>query len=484
MFDYLVATASWHNQTTVHPIGLALLVALGLATIMAPRRYALVPLLLMACLVPSAQRFVITTLDFNFLRVLVLLGWLRILVRGEWARFRWNRLDSVVTLWVVCAAITATVLHGTLVVLVRRLGIAYDAIGLYFMCRVLVRDWSDIRAFAQCAALVSIPAAMAFIYESATGHNPFAALGGVPAEPAVRGDRFRAQGPFSHSILAGAFWVALAPIMAALWWQRGWSRALAIGGMASMIVVVLSCASATPVGGLAAGVVAGGLFLVRRWMSTIRWATVLGLVVLQLLMTNPIWFLLTKITIVEGATGWYRFKLIDDFVRHFSDWWLIGSASRSSWWYGGWYNITNEYVAQGMNGGLITLVLFVGTIVIGFIGVHRMLRVADRHRRPHVRLKSPNRERIPRAQRDSANERARLALIWSLGVMLFVQCVMFISVTYFGHAIIVWYLALGFIGSMTPHRARRAVLVWRRRDRRRDRMRDRRRPVGLQIAGA
>jgi hypothetical protein len=459
MLSHFLAMDGWHNQTTLHPIGIAVLVALGLATFAVPRRYALVPLLLLACFVPSAQRFVISTLDFNFLRVLVLLGWVRIMIRGEWSRFRWNRLDTMLVLWTVCATVTATMLHGTVIVLVRRLGIAYDAVGLYFMCRALVRDWSDVRAFAQCAAIVSIPVAGAFIYESTTGRNPFALLGGVPSEPATRGDRFRAQGPFSHAILAGAFWVALAPVIGALWWERGWSRALAVAGLVGTVIVVVTCASATPLGGLGAGVVAAALFFTRRWLPTIRWLGLFGLVVLQLLMSNPIWFLLARVNVVEGSTGWYRFKLIDDFVRHFSDWWLIGTTSRATWWYGGWFNITNEYVAQGINGGLITLSLYVATIVVAFIGVRRMLNAAERRRTFSVQRANNNRS-VRRLRTHQRGARAApLPMIWALGVMLFVQCVILLGVTYFGHVIIVWYIALGFIGSLMPQRAMRARRV-------------------------
>ncbi|MHC4082292.1 MAG: hypothetical protein ACYSU2_13335, partial [Planctomycetota bacterium] len=55
----------WFNQTTLHPLGVVAIVLLGVATILVPRRYALVPALILACFVAPAQRIVLASLDFN-----------------------------------------------------------------------------------------------------------------------------------------------------------------------------------------------------------------------------------------------------------------------------------------------------------------------------------------------------------------------------------------------------------------------------------
>ena len=78
----------WFNQTTLHPLGIIAILLLGVATIVVPRRYALVPALVVACFVAPAQRVVLATLDFNFLRIMVFFGWARVLLRGELASFR------------------------------------------------------------------------------------------------------------------------------------------------------------------------------------------------------------------------------------------------------------------------------------------------------------------------------------------------------------------------------------------------------------
>ena len=84
---YLLAQDDWYNRTTLHPLGVFALLVLSIAALTAPRRYALVPMLIMACFVATAQRVVFATLDFNFLRVLILVGWVRVVLRRETGGF-------------------------------------------------------------------------------------------------------------------------------------------------------------------------------------------------------------------------------------------------------------------------------------------------------------------------------------------------------------------------------------------------------------
>jgi hypothetical protein len=449
MFHEL-ATDGWANQTLLHPLGLALLVLCGVATFIAPRRYALVPMLVLVCLVASAQRVVVATLDFNFLRIIILFAWARILLRNECSGWRWKLLDTAVSVWVVVATSIALMLQPTPATLINRLGLMYDAVGLYFVVRILVRDWRDVRSFAVGAAFISIPVAIAFLIEHATGRNMFAIFGGVPEITTVRDGRLRCRGPFAHPIVAGTFWVALMPLIGALWFYRGWLRVLACAGLVCGSIVVVTCASATPIGGLIAGLIALAAFPLRRHLALLRWGAVAGILVLQLMMTNPIWHLLSRMSFVEGATGWYRYKLIDDFIRHFGDWWLMGTVSREGWFADGVYVITNQYVLQGVDGGLITLVLFLLIIACAFAGVGRLWRRTSRRRLRAVIADGTRPVRRPSRERRHGRISPRLAMAWALGSSLFILCGVFIAVSLFAQVTLVWYIVLGFIGSLTP----------------------------------
>ena len=61
------------------------------------------------------------------------------------------------------------------------------------------------------------------------------------------------------------------------------------------------------------------------------------------------------------------------------EWILIGTRGYIHWPGPGFAAITNEFVRQGVDGGLVTLALFVSMIVVGFIGVGKILRLDRRY---------------------------------------------------------------------------------------------------------
>src|SRR6202044_2560632 len=99
----------------------------------------------------------------------------------------------------------------------------------------------------------------------------YAMLGGARAfvysSLAARDDRFCAQGPFGHSILAGTFGAIVMPLFVALWWKGRKYRKLAVVGVVSATVIVLSSNSSTPVLGYAAGMVALCMWPIRQRMQ-------------------------------------------------------------------------------------------------------------------------------------------------------------------------------------------------------------------------
>src|SRR6056297_2274306 len=104
---------TFYDQTTVHPIGAAVLAMCCLAVLAAPRRYALVPFLVLVCLVPSAQRVVLLGLDWSFVRILTVAGLLRVLTRGEYNRMRWIPLDWLVLAWIASGTLIMTLQQGS-----------------------------------------------------------------------------------------------------------------------------------------------------------------------------------------------------------------------------------------------------------------------------------------------------------------------------------------------------------------------------------
>ncbi len=412
----------WANQTTLHPLGLVLVLFLGVLLLFVARRSAVLPLVIMACLVAPAQRIVLGGLDFNLLRLMILFGWIRVLLRGDTARFRWQPVDLILILWLVTGTTINTILHGSATAFVNRLGWCYDAAGLYFLFRCLIQSWDDVYHAVRGFVWVSIPVAVAFVVENSTGRNMFSIFGGVPETTILRDGRLRCQGAFAQAILAGCFWASMMPLFLALWWHGRCDRLWSVLGLLCSSIVVITCASSTPLLAIAAGMAAGALFFFRQWLGIIRWGCLAILVATHLAMNAPVWHLLARINLVGGSAGWHRYNLIDKAIEHLDEWVFIGTKSTAHWGRQ-LFDVTNQYIAEGVRGGLLTLLLFLAVITLSFRSVGRLVRA------------------------DSEN-RLRTGFAWALGVSLFMHCMCFIAISYFQQIILVWYLLLAMIASL------------------------------------
>jgi hypothetical protein len=410
------------DQTVLHPLGMLAVIVLGAAMFLVPRRHAIFPMLAMACFISPAQRVSVVTLDFTLLRIMIVFGWVRILARGEYRQLRWQLLDTLMVAWAVCGSLAYVLQQGNFQAVIFKAGASFDSLGTYFLFRCLLRSWTDLEAVAAAIAVISVPVAAAFVIEHATRRNLFAFFGGVNEITWERDGKLRCQGAFAHAILAGCFWASLMPIVASQWWRDRRGKVLAVTGLAMSLVTVMACASSTPVVGVAAGGAAAGMFLLRHWMRPFRWGVLGLLVVMHLVMNQPIWHLIGRIDLVGGSTGFHRFQLIQGAVDHFGEWCLLGTISTAHWGRH-LYDVTNQYILEGVRGGFLTLVLFVAGISVAFRQVGRARKAVD-------------------------GDRYHEVLAWSLGVALFVHCMNFIAVSYFGQIIMVWYMTLAAIGSM------------------------------------
>jgi len=379
-------------------------------------------MLIIACFIPSAQRIVVFSLDFTLLRIMGVFGVCRILLKKEYIGFRWIALDKALVLWVVSAMVIHILREGTFSAVINRLGFGFDAFGMYFLFRCLVRNWQDITTIITGLILISLPVAFFFIIENRTGRNFFSVFGGVSEITRIRESRLRCQGAFSHPILAGCFWAALLPLIAAFWWKSVAAKVWAILGSLASMIIVLCCASSTPVLAVLGAMAGGLMFFFRKYMRPIRWAVAGLLVALHLMMKAPVWHLISRVSAVGGSTGHHRYILINGAIKYFHEWAILGTNSTAHWGYGA-QDMTNQFILEGVRGGFSTFVLFIVVITLAFREVGRLWRKQTRH--PY-----------------------RLALSWALGVSLFVHCLNFFGVSYFGQIHIIWYLLLAMIGSL------------------------------------
>lgn len=402
----------------MNPYITALVLASAGAIIILPRKWAIVPFLLVAPVIPSTQNIEIAVFHFYIHRILLLFVWARVLFRGEFHSMRYSKIDSLMLLQFVCGSLAYIALRGSGEALVNRLGWAFDGLSIYFLMRWMIRDttaWKRALATLAVSCLcISIP----MLIEFRTDRNLFSILGGVAEFTEIRDGSIRAQGPFGHPILAGVFAANLFPLFWSLRSLGGDTAIRYIGLLAAMVIVITS-SSSTPVLCLVACMIGLLTFGIRSNMRLLRW-TILGVLVsIQIAWANPVWALLARVKVFGGSTGWYRYWLLDNFIRHIDEWGLLGIRSTAGWGRGLW-DVTDAYVRIGVDGGLITLVVFVMIIAESYKLVGHTTTRMNSH---------------PAAQK----------AVWTLGAALTGHAAGFFGVNYWDQNMVVWYLLLAII---------------------------------------
>jgi hypothetical protein len=405
--------------------GLAILFLLvnAVALLALPRRWAPLPLLAGACYMTMGQGVVIGPFHFPVIRLLLLVGILRVLVRRERLLGGLNGLDWTMLAWAAWALFTSAVVQS----FVGQLGTVYNTLGIYLLIRVFCRSLDDIVHLLKITALVLAPVALEMINELLTGHNLFAAFGGVPESVVVRGERLRAQGPFLHAILAGTVGAACLPLMIGIW--RTHPRYAKVG-LAACLVMVVTSASSGPLMSVIAGIFALVLWRWRQWTKRMRIAAVVGYILLNLVMKAPAYFLIARIDLISSSTGWHRAELIRQAIAHLNEWWFAGTTYTRHWmpygvsWSKDHCDITNQYIGYGVFGGLPLMLLFIGALWTAFRYVGKFL------------------------DRNANGDVGDSWVAWALGAALFAQAASCVSVYYFDQSFIFLFLNLAVIGSL------------------------------------
>lgn len=413
------------GETSIHPAVLAALVAAIILMSVMPRKYAVLPLLLLSLLLPMGQVLMIGTVHLQVFRILVIFGWMRLLWQryvseGRAARVRLNSVDKAVIFYAISSVVCYTLLWQRSEAFKGELGTMYNVLGFYFIFRAFIRDQNDVERVIKAMAVIALIIAACMLNEQITGHNLLAALGGVPELASVREGYVRSQGPFRVYLTAGAFGATLLPLFLCLW-RSGGSRMLALLGIVGAITITITSRTSTAISACLATVVALGLWPLRDKLHVVRRGLVGTLVTLHLCMKSPVWALIARIDLVGGSTGWHRFKIIDNFVRHFWDWWLLGS--NNYWiWEGGddMWDTANQYVYTGENTGLLSLIFFLTAIVYCF-------------------------KYVGNARKAAGHDSRRAWFLWLLGVALFSNLVVFLGISYFDQTFIYWYALLAMI---------------------------------------
>ena len=414
-------------EAYVHPALLCAVLAAGALILLLPRKHIIVPLLGAALLIPFDQVMLIGPLHWTMLRVIVLLGWIRVLARTLAPRQSLlsnglNTMDKALMLWAAVAGLNIVLLWHSSAALINQLGALYNVFGIYFLLRFLIRDKEDARRVIQTLTWVGVAVAAMMLFELASGERMYAAIGsrGNGGEALWgRLGTLRAVAGFGNPVSSGVFGATLMPLSFALWWKG--NRKTAVAGLCAAAVIVAASVSSTPVCAYLAAML--GLFLwpLRRHLRLLRWTAAISVIGLQLLMNSPVWALIQRAGVVGGSSGYHRYILVDRFFQHFWDWWLLGARHVGEWGYLS-NDIANQYVGIGESAGLLPLLLFIALIVYAFKYLGRARQAAE-----------------------NSNDRR---FLWALGCALFAHVVAFFGLSYFDQLIVPWYALLAMISAV------------------------------------
>ena len=389
-----------------------------------PRREAMIPLLLGASYIGPGASLDLGPASFTVLRILVAIGVLRVLIKGEQLAHGMNKIDKM--LIVSAVWLIATSFFHTSDAWVYRSGIVWSEIGSYFLFRVFVRDYNDVEYIFKIVCIILVPIAISMVFEKVIGRNIFDIFGGYSGVVIQEG-HVRARGTFAHPILAGTVGATCFP-MALFLWKR--HRKHALIGLFAATGIILTSTSSGPIMMVLIILFAISLWMFRKRIREIFWLTVAGLIALDIYMKDPIYFLMAKIDLTGRSTGWHRAELIRSSIEHLNEWWLVGTDYTRHWMPTGIHaneihtDITNHFLGIGVMGGLPLIMIFIVVLVSAFVSIYRALYLNAGAKKEH------------------------LFLIWMLGAILFGHVVNFFSISLFDQSITFFYLILACIGTI------------------------------------
>jgi hypothetical protein len=166
------------------------------------------------------------------------------------------------------------------------------------------------------------------LIEQATHINVFGYLGGRVGIT-IRDGKLRSEGVMG-CLYAGAFAGASIPLF--LWlWTGGKSRIAALAGLVGATTMVFTSNSSTSLLAIGGSFLGLAFWPLRKRMRAIRWGFSLTLVALHMIMHGPVWSLIARIDLTGSSSGYHRYYLVDNCIRHFSDWWLLGYKYYNDW---------------------------------------------------------------------------------------------------------------------------------------------------------
>ncbi len=404
----------------------SLQIAVCLILILIKKRWAALVFLAGIIFIPMGAVIEVGTVSLPPLRVLSLVGLIRVFLRSEMHSIR--SVDYKIYIF-AAILLLSSIFHDPIgATLIRRAGLVIDLIGTYTFFRSWLTSWNDLELLYKYYLILLYPLLVFMFVEHTKGINLFNHIGGVSLVPAIRDGVFRAQGPFAHSILAGTYAASCIPMAIAIN-HKNRTIVNRLFFPVCIIIIILTVSSG-PVVTASASLTAVLLWRWAKHTKRIVNYVILILLGLHIIMKAPVWFLIARIDIIGSSTSYYRAKLIDSAINHISEWWIGGTDYTRHWmvtgvtWSSKHADITNHYILLGVLGGLPLLVVFLLIIRTSFLKISSNMALYSS---------------------SQANYRF---MLWCLGAALFSHLVSMLSVSYFDQSIGIFYSLIAITHSL------------------------------------
>lgn len=412
----------------MNPFAAIFFLACAIALMSVPRKWAPVALLVGCCYMTMGQGINLGGISLPIYRMLLLTGVLRVLVKGERLEGELNTIDKLIMWWggwVFFASFFHEWSPGSGPVYAA--GYIFNLVTIYFLMRIWCTDLHEVTGVIVLLAFLLAPIALEMITEKIVKINQFSVFGGVPHDVAIREGKYRAQGPFRHPILAGTVGATCVPLFIGILKRH---RLAGMVGIASGVCMTLASASSGPVMSGLAGMFAVFMWRLRNLTKLARISAVVAYFALAIATGEPGYYVMKRIDISGGSTGYHRARLIESAIDHLGEWWLFGTDYTRHWMATGvsfspnHADITNYYLVFGVTAGLVAMFLVIAALITAFrwVGV------------------------VYRAHFDDSPSDSYL--IWCLGAGLFAHATTSVSVSYFDQSLVFFWMNVAVIGSM------------------------------------
>jgi hypothetical protein len=421
------------TETILNPL-VALWLLIAIVLILTLPRRAVITCFLLSCLcIPVAQVVVIGGLHFTVLRILIIGGLIRrARERGSPSQGKFpggfNRVDLMVVLWTISGLTILSLQWMDTQALIHNIGDFVDALGGFLVVRFFVSDREAIQRTITVLAVICSIQGICMLIEQITHVNVFGYMGGH-TWITVRDGKVRSEGVMG-CLYAGAFAGAAIPMF--LWlWTGGKARMTALAGIVGAIAMVITSNSSSSLLAFAGSLLGLCFWPLRKQMRLVRWAFSLALVGLHMVMHGPVWSLIARVDLTGSSSGYHRYYLVDNCIRHFSDWWLLGYKYYNDWGWDMW-DLCNQFVVAALTGGLLTLILYI-TIFSRSFGA------------------------LGAARKQVSGNRAEEWLLWCLGSVLFANVVVHFGINYMAQMMMTLFPVLACISVATFEATQPAV---------------------------